>query len=163
MSTRARRAPMRALLLGALVAAVVLPGCRRVSQVVGNVLGGGGAGVVDAHTVYRMRPGCPSLAARTVSHGFTVLTPRAPLAVETSGVFEGPARLGESVFRYVPPREGATWDEARGPDIPVEVHAVDVELPDVRVWMDRLCGPLPAGEGDPGDDVPRVPVPPSRP
>jgi hypothetical protein len=142
-------------------ASVLLSGCSQVSGAVANVFGGGGENVVDAHTVYRLRPGCASLTARTLDHGFTILTPQDGGPFEISGLFEGPAREGESVFRYVPPGEGETWDTVRATDVFVEVHAVDVELPDVRVWMDRLCGPLPPGEGEPGQVLPRVPAAPA--
>lgn len=150
----------RVVVLGA--AALLVSGCGRVSAVVGSVLGGGPPDALDAHAVYRIRPGCPTLAARTVSHGFTILTPREGGPFEAAGVFEGPARVGESVFRYVPPEAGASWELARASaattEVSVAVAAVGVELPDVRQWMDRFCGALPPGEGEPGEEVPRVPA-----
>lgn len=164
MSTSTRpRFEYRGLILSAFVGvAVLVSGCGRVGAVVGSVLGAGPPDVLDAHTVYRMRPGCPTLAARTVSHGFTVLTPREGGPYDVAGVFEGPARVGESVFRYVPPEAGASWEIARAEattaEVSVAVAAVDVELPDVRQWLDRFCGALPPGEGEPGEEVPRVPA-----
>ena len=148
-----------------LVVCVFVGGCGRVGAAVGGVLGGSGPSVVDAHTVYRTRPGCATVAARTTAHGYTVLTPAGlaagGAAVETSGIFEGPARVGTSVFRYVPPTVGASWEAARDTSatvqVSVSVAAVDVELPDVRAWLDRLCGPVPPGEGEAGEAVPRVP------
>lgn len=153
--------------LAALVAlaAVGLTGCRSVGQAVGRVFGGGPANLLDAHAVYLQRPGCPTVAARTVRHGYSVLTPSdaegVPLVVEPSGLFEGPALVGTFVFRYVPPHVGETWDGAREAaettETRVAVAAVDVELPDVRAWLDRFCGPAPPGEGAPGETLPRVP------
>ena len=144
-----------------LVVCVLAGGCGRVGAAVGGVLGGSGPGVVDAHTVYRTRPGCATVAARTTAHGYTVLTPAGGTAVETSGIFEGPARVGTSVFRYVPPTVGASWEAARDTSatvqVSVNVAAVGVALPDVRTWLDQLCGPLPPGEGEAGEAVPRVP------
>jgi hypothetical protein len=146
-----------------LVALVLLgSGCGRVRQTVAGVLGGSGPGVVDAHAVYRLRPGCATVAARTVQHGYSILTPvtNAPVVAE-AGLFEGPALVGTYVFRYVPPTVGETWDAARSDSATVEtrvdVAAVDLDLPDVRVWLDRLCGPTPVGEGTPGEAIPRVP------
>lgn len=143
------------------LAAASLTGCRSVGQAVGRVFGGGPSNVLDAHAVTLQRPGCPTVVARTVRHGYSVLTPAEPLAVEPAGLFEGPALVGTFVFRYVPPGVGETWDGARAAaettEMRVAVAAVDVELPDVRVWLDRFCGPLPAGEGEPGEAIPRVP------
>ena len=134
-------------------------GCGRVGAAVGNVFGGAGPGVVDAHTVYRVRPGCATVAARTTAHGYTILTPAGGPVIETSGIFEGPARVGMSVFRYVPPTVGATWEAARDTSATVElsadVAAAGVELPDVRAWLDRFCGPNVPGEA--GEAIPRVP------
>ena len=146
-----------------LLALVVMPGCGRVRQTVAGVLGGSGPGVVDAHAVYRVRPGCATVAARTVSHGYSILTPAvAPVpAVAEAGLFEGPALVGTFVFRYVPPTVGETWETARADPATVEtrvnVAAVDLDLPDVRVWLDRLCGPMPADEGATGEALPRIP------
>ena len=144
-----------------------LTGCGRVGAAVTNVFGSGAPATVDAHSVYRMRPGCATVAARTIRHGFTVLTPRGGAPVELSGLFEGPARTGESVFRYVPPRVGETWEAARADDatteVSVDVAAVGLDIQDVRTWLDRLCGPLPPGEGEPGEAVPRVPASPPAP
>ncbi|HEX9951801.1 MAG TPA: hypothetical protein VGB53_08540 [Rubricoccaceae bacterium] len=146
-----------------LLALAVMPGCGRVRQTVAGVFGGSGPGVVDAHAVYRVRPGCATVAARTVQHGYSILTPAvAPVpAVAEAGLFEGPALVGTFVFRYVPPAVGETWDAARADSATVEtrvaVAAVDLDLPDVRVWLDRLCGPIPPGEGAPGEAIPRIP------
>ncbi len=152
----------------AVLAAVSLTGCGGVRQAVGRVLGGGPDTVVDAHAVTLLRPGCTTVAARTIRHGYSVLTPSAgtlsggtPLVVEPAGLFEGPALVGTFVFRYVPPHVGETWDEARAAaettETRVAVAAVDVELPDVRAYLDRFCGPAPPGEGETGEPIPRVP------
>ncbi len=151
---------MRQFLLAASLL-LTLPGCRSVSTAVGRVFGGGPANVLDAHSVTLQRPGCATVAARTVRHGYSILTPLDTLTVRPAGLFEGPALEGQFVFRYVPPGVGETWDAARAssatPELPVRVSAIDVELPDVRAWMDAACGPLPPGEGEPGEAIPRVP------
>ena len=93
------------------------------------------------------------VAARTIRHGYTVLTPdaRRRSRSRSPGLFEGPALVGTFVFRYVPPRVGETWDAAASrpatTETRVDVAAVDLDLPDVRTWLDRLCGALPAGRG----------------
>lgn len=158
--TKAARAA-RCARLGAVVLLLVsATGCGPVGAVVSNVLRSGPPAVVDAHTVYRQRPGCATLAARTTSHGYTILTPQEGGPYEISGIFEGPAREGESIFHYVPPALGASWEDAleTAVDVPVEVSAVDVELPDVRLYLDRFCGELPPGVDEAGDAVPRVPI-----
>ena len=85
-------------------------------------------GAVDAHVVYRLWPGCPTLLARTTEHGYTVMTPLDEVdpdgvrtafvgqTYEETGLFEGPVREGQSVFRYIPPAASETWD-AGGADV----------------------------------------------
>ncbi len=152
---------MRVACAALVLAAASLTGCRSVSTAVGRVFSSGPANLLDAHAVYLQRPGCPTVVARTHRHGYSVLTPTEPLAVEPAGLFEGPALVGTFVFRYVPPHVGQTWDSAREAaetaETRVSVAAVDVELPDVRAYLDRFCGPLPPGEGESGETIPRVP------
>lgn len=110
-------------------------------------------GAVDAHVVYRLRPDCATLVARTKDHGYTVMTPLdrvdvpqlsefVGLGVKETGVFEGPVREGRSVFRYVPPAESGRWGEG-GADVAVDVDAVRLDLPDAHARVVALCGPLP--------------------
>ena len=153
-----------ALAAAAALAALALSGCGRIGAA---VLGGPQGGPVDAHTVARTRAGCSAVGARTLDHGWTVLSPalapdRAAVVADSTGapvaggLFEGPVREGAAVFRYLAPGEGESWATARPTDVPVVVHAVRVDLPDVRVWLDRLCGPLVPGE--PGEaTIPRTP------
>ena len=142
-------------------------GCRTVVDTVAAVFGPGDVGgAVDAHVVYRLRPDCPALLARTISSGYTVLTPLgappaveglpefAGTAVEETGVFEGPVRTGEVVFRYVPPAESQTWDA--GPvDVVAEVDAVRLGLGEGRARLLALCGPEPSA---PDPTIPRLPA-----
>ena len=151
------------------LAACLLPlafsGCRTVVDTVAGVFGPGNVGeTVDAHVVYRLRPGCPALLARTLQNGYTVLAPRSTPDVpgleafvgrdiEETGVFEGPVRPGEVVFRYVPPAASSTWDA--GPvDVVADVDAVRLDLEAGHDRMVALCGPLPS-PADP--DVGRLP------
>ena len=124
-------------------------------------------GDVDAHVVYRLRPDCPTLVARTTEHGYTVMTPlervETPertafvgLVFEETGLFEGPVREGQSVFRYVPPAESATWGAGEEQEVVVEVEAVRLGLPEAHAVVVALCGP--PVEGEPGAEVPRVPA-----
>ena len=122
---------------------------------------------LDAHVVYRLRADCPSLLARTMRHGYTVMTPgQAPEGIENrdafvgtgfeeTGVFEGPVRQGEVVFRYIPPAQSAT---RRGApiDVVAVVDAVDLTLAEGRGRLDALCGPEVEGES-PDPAIPRVP------
>ncbi len=155
------------LLLLALVASA---GCRTVVDSVAGVFGPGDVGdVVDAHVVYRLRPDCKTLLARTISSGYTVLTPTGTLdeaagrasasasaPVEETGVFEGPVRTGEVVFRYVPPAASETW--ASGPvDMVAEVDAVRLTLEDGADRLLQLCGPLPE-PAVPDPTIPRIPA-----
>ena len=131
-----------------------------VGGAVRGLFAGPAVGAVDAHVVYRLRPDCPTLVARTTEHGYTVMTPlpdetgAVGLAVEETGLFEGPAREGQSVFRYIAPAASETWD-AGGTDVVVDVVAVGLDLPAAHDRVTALCGPL--VEGGPGADVPRVP------
>ena len=164
-STRRRARPLA--LLAVLVASGT--GCRTVVDSVAGVFAPGAqvGDAVDAHVVYRLRPGCPSLLARTVRHGYTVMTPgQAPEGIENreafvgegfeeTGVFEGPVRQGEVVFRYIPPAESAT---RRGDpiDVVATVDAVGLTLPQGRERLDALCGREVEGE-TPDPAIPRVP------
>ena len=99
-----------------------------------------------------------------MQNGYTVLSPRAvpdvegvdPLLgrdIEETGVFEGPVRAGEVVFRYIPPSASETWDA--GPvDVVADVDAVRLDLEGGHDRIVALCGPLPSA-ADP--DVPRLP------
>lgn len=133
-------------------------GCRTVVDTVAGVFGPGDVGgTVDAHVVYRLRADCPALLARTLSNGYTVLTPRETLGatgpvVEQTGVFEGPVRTGEVVFRYIMPEE----PEATEPiDIIADVDAVRLGIEAGQERIVALCGPLPATTTP--DDIPRIP------
>ncbi len=157
----------------------VLPGCRTVVDTVAGVFGPvvqiGDA--VDAHVVYRLRPDCPSLLARTMRHGYTVMTPGlAPEGIENreafvgtgfeeTGVFEGPVREGEVVFRYIPPAESATR-KGTPIDAVADVAAVGLTLEQGRDRLDALCGPEVDGaevdgaevDGEsPDSTIPRIP------
>ena len=154
------------LALAALVASG--PGCRTVVDSVAGVFGPGQVGdAVDAHVVYRLRPDCPTLLARSTRHGYTVLTPGpAPEGIEEreafvgtgfeeTGVFEGPVRTGDVVFRYVPPAASETW-RADPVDVAATVDSVELTLQQGRERLVALCGPL--VEGLPTDPVvPRLP------
>ncbi|WP_412062364.1 hypothetical protein [Rubrivirga sp. IMCC45206] len=163
----------RALRSAGLLAALLTgSGCSTVLDAAAGVFGPGEiGGAVDAHVVYRLRPDCPTLLARTMDHGYTVLRPLDAAtagipevpgfeggAIEESGVFEGPVRTGEVVFRYVPPAASQTW--ATGPvDVVADVDAVELDLPTAHRRMLQVCGPLPADTLlVPDPTIPRVPA-----
>lgn len=141
-------------------------GCRTVVDALAGVVGPDGGEVIDAHVVYRLRPDCPTLLARTVDNGYTILTPTGQLetvetvaalegeAFEETGLFEGPVRTGEVVFRYIPPAASETWD-ASPVDVLATVEAVRLDLETAHARMIEICGPL--MEGEPPDLVPRLP------
>lgn len=155
--------------LAACLVALSLSGCGSVLDAAASVLGPSGVGGdVDAHVVYRLRPDCPAVLARSLDNGYTVLTPRElaePVptvpefvgeSVEETGVFEGPVRTGEVVFRYVPPAQSETW--AAGPvDVVADVDAVRLTLTDGHERILALCGPLPEPV-TPDPTIPRVPA-----
>ncbi|MEM1117822.1 MAG: hypothetical protein AAGJ11_15025, partial [Bacteroidota bacterium] len=122
-------------------------GCTTVVDTLAGVFGPGNVGeTIDAHVVYRLRPDCETLLARTTANGYTLLTPveildgsgAANLATardafegqvyEETGLFEGPVRPGTVVFRYIPPAESESWT-ARSADVVATVEAVRLELP----------------------------------
>ena len=166
MSSPSRRPAVVGLLALAALAASG-SGCRTVVDGVAGVFGPGDVGeTLDAHVVYRLRPDCPALVAVTTRAGYTVLTPlralddvpQVPefegLGIEETGLFEGPVRTGEVVFRYVPPAASETW--TAGPrDVIAEVHAVRQSLPEAHAAIVARCGDLPEGPADPS--VPRIP------
>ena len=134
-------------------APTALGGCDALARL---VRGGPATGVVDAHVVYRLRPGCPALLARTLRNGYSVMTPldEGFEAVET-GLFEGPVREGQSVYRYYPPSQSQQWSDD-WTEVSVEVRSVQLPLAESRAVLDSICGPL--VEGEPSDDVPRLPA-----
>ncbi len=164
----ARRAAVALAGLAAVLASGT--GCRTVADAVAGVFGPGQVGeTIDAHVVYRLRPDCPTLLARTTAHGYTVLTPTSTLSAddvrqvpelvgvrfEESGLFEGPVRTGEVVFRYIPPAASETW--RAGPlDVVADVEAVRLDLRAARGQLVAICGVEPGTEtADP--TVPRIP------
>ncbi len=160
-----RRAPAL-VLLAALAASG--SGCRTVVDSVAGVFGPGQVGdAVDAHVIYRLRPDCPALLARSTRHGYTVLTPGEPpegidnreafvgSGLEETGVLEGPVRTGDVVFRYIPPAASSTWG-GDPIDVAATVDGVELTLEQGRGRLEALCGPL--VEGLPTDPVvPRLP------
>jgi hypothetical protein len=151
-----------------LAAAASGAGCTQAVNAVAGVFGPGGVGeTIDAHVVYRLRPDCPVLVARTTENGYTVLAPlrflEGPTArdaaefvgteIEETGLFEGPVRTGEVVFRYVPPVASETWDAPEA-DVVAEVEAVRLSLPEAHAHVVGRCGPPPT----PPADVPRTPA-----
>lgn len=164
----ARRTRRRILLpLVAFLSPLALTGCTTVVDTVAAVFGPGEVGgVVDAHVVYRLRDDCPALMARTINHGYTVLTPLGLLAdegdpipllapVEETGLFEGPVRTGQSIFRYIAPEDSDTW-AGEPVDIVAEVDAVRLDVDEAAARLVALCGPEPLPvPTDP--DVPRLP------
>jgi hypothetical protein len=148
---------------------VCAAGCGSVVDSVAGVFGPGTVGEdLDAHVVYRLRPDCPVLLARTLRHGYTVMTPGlAPEGIENrdafvgtgfeeTGVFEGPVRTGEVVFRYIPPADSGTRDSTPI-DVVADVDAVRLDLEAGRDRLDALCGPLIEGSL-PDPDIPRIPA-----
>ena len=149
---RATASPPLAFLLVLLAGSTGLAGCDALTRL---FRGGPAAGVVDAHVVYRLRPDCTTFLARTLRNGYTVMTPQddAFQAVETA-LFEGPVRVGQSIYRYYLPRDTETWSDD-WTEVSVDAQAVQLSLPDARAALDAICGPL--VEGEPSDDVPRLP------
>ena len=159
-----------ALLAGLALLASGAGGCRTIVDTVAGVISPGQVGeTIDAHVVYRLRPDCPTLLARTTAHGYTVMRPTRVLGDESvpqvpefvgvrfeeSGLFEGPVRTGEVVFRYIPPAESETW-QAGGLDVVAEVEAVRLDLESARARLVAQCGEDPGTETlDP--TVPRIP------
>jgi hypothetical protein len=111
----------------------------------GLLFQGPSGSVVDAHVIYRVTPDCAALVARSLRNGYTVMEfvemvpddADAPV-FEVSGVFEGPVREGESVFRYVSRDESATW-QGVSTQVVLNVHAIRLDLPTARARLDDLC------------------------
>lgn len=164
---RGQRALRTASLVPCTLALLSASGCTTVVDTVAAVFGPGEVGgVVDAHVVYRLRDDCPALLARTISHDYTVLTPLGLLAdegdpiplqapVEETGLFEGPVRTGQSIFRYIAPTDSDTW-AGEPVDIVAEVDAVRLDVGEAAARLVALCGPEPLPvPTDP--TVPRLP------
>ncbi|MEO0559833.1 MAG: hypothetical protein AAF170_16815 [Bacteroidota bacterium] len=130
---------------------MVLPGCNALA----TTFGGGPERTVDAHVIYRLRTDCSTLLARSLRNGYSVMTPlTAGFEAEETGLFEGPVREGQSIFRYYPPSESQQWSD-RWTEVSVDVQAVQLELRPAREALDAVCGPL--VEGEASDAIPRLP------
>ena len=130
---------------------MLLPGCSALA----NAFGGSPVRTVDAHVIYRMRPDCSTLLARTLRNGYSVMTPvTEAFAADETGLFEGPVREGQSIFRYYPPTESQQWSDD-WTEVSVEVHSVRLGIREAREALESICGPL--IEGEPSDAVPRLP------
>jgi hypothetical protein len=131
---------------------MALPGCNALARAIG---GGPARGTVDAHVIYRLRSDCSTLLARTLRNGYSVMTPLTDgFEGEETGLFEGPVREGQSIYRYYPPTESQQWSDD-WTEVSVDVHAVKLGLRPAREALDALCGPL--VEGEASDTVPRLP------
>ena len=131
---------------------MVLPGCNALARAIG---GSPARGVVDAHVIYRIRPDCSTLLARTLRNGYSVMTPLTDgFESEETGLFEGPVREGQSIFRYYPPTESQEWSDD-WTEVSVDVRSVKLSLPVARETLDAICGPQ--IEGEASDAVPRLP------
>ncbi len=131
---------------------MVLPGCNALARAIG---GGPARGAVDAHVIYRLRPDCTTLLARTLRNGYSVMTPLTDgFEGEETGLFEGPVREGQSIYRYYPPTESQQWSD-NWVQVSVAVRSVKLDLRTARDTLDAICGPL--VEGEASDSVPRLP------
>lgn len=102
---------------------------------------------VGAHMIVIAREGCQTAVARTYDRSFAVLSlAETSLFPQRGDLFEGPVRVGQSIFRFVPPDGMDSWRNAV--EVPVEVIAVDLTPEAAREAFNEACGPpapLPPG------------------
>ncbi|MFN3597855.1 MAG: hypothetical protein ACK41D_11360 [Rubricoccaceae bacterium] len=137
------------LLPGTLLPGTLLPGTLLLGTLLLGAAGCRGLGfapagtTLGAHMVTQARAGCAVVAARTFAEGgHALLTfPEAAAPPQPGDLFEGPVRVGPSVFRFVPADGMDAW--RNGEDVPAEVLAAGLSAEEARAAMDARCGPLP--------------------
>ena len=127
----------------ALLTALALAGCAGSAATEG----------AGAHVLFLVRPGCPTVVARTLAvapaRAFTVLTLDEPAFAPRAGdVLEGPARTGRSVFVYY--RDASLADRADGVSVAADVLSVGLDPAKAREYLDAECGDGGRGMEDEG-------------
>ncbi|MEL6616789.1 MAG: hypothetical protein AAFQ43_13685 [Bacteroidota bacterium] len=133
---------MRALALACLAAWMPLAGCSLISRSEGTT--------IAPHLVFLAPTGCEVALAKIHRGGYALITSLDDsYALRQGDVLEGPARVGESIFRRFPP-EARNSEWSQGIDVAIDVRATDLELSIARRQLDGIC--LVEGE-----ELPRLP------
>lgn len=111
---------------------LLLSGC-------GLKLFSGGEAQISVHSVYSTHPGCSAFVAQTLRQGLTLIeTSDAAYVPQRGDVFEGPARLGPSVFRMFDGVETRLREGGR--NVSLNVVAKNLALVDAREQLNAACG-----------------------
>ncbi len=93
---------------------------------------------IAAHTVFNTREECSAFVAQTLHEGMTLFENRDTNYEPASGdVFEGPARIGPSVFRLFDGSESRLQEGGRS--ISLNVLAMNLKSENARAQWDAAC------------------------
>lgn len=112
--------------------ALCLSGC-------GLTLFSSGQASIAAHSVFLTHPGCSTFVAQTLRQGMTLVeTTGDEYAPAPGDVFEGPARIGPSMFRLFDGTEARLAEGGRS--ISLNIVAKNLLPKDAREQLDSACG-----------------------
>lgn len=115
-----------------LIGGIAFSGC-------GLKLFGSSEASVAAHTVFYTSDGCSSFVAQTLREGLTLVKNHdRGYAPSPGDVFEGPARLGPSVFRLFDGTE--SYLKEGGRNISLTFVAMNLRPEDARAQLNAACG-----------------------
>ena len=115
-----------------LLLALCLSGC-------GLKLFSSGEASIAAHSVFLTHPECSTFVAQTLREGMTLVEISGDDYAPAPGdVFEGPARIGPSMFRLFDGTEARLADGGRS--ISLNIVAKNLSPEDAREQLDAACG-----------------------
>jgi len=104
----------------------------------GLTLFSSGQASIAAHSVFLTHPGCSTFAAQTLREGMTLVeTTGDDYAPAAGDVFEGPARIGPSMFRLFDGTEARLSDGGR--NISLTIVAKNLSPEDARRQLNATC------------------------
>jgi len=119
------------LILAVLSLSFVASGC-------GLSLFSSGEASIAAHSVFLLHEGCSTFVAQTLRQGMTLVETADAAYVPAQGdVFEGPARLGPSVFRLFDGTESRLREGGRS--VSLNIVAKNLSPEDARQQLDAAC------------------------
>ena len=98
-----------------------------------------GEASIAAHSVFLTHPGCSTFVAQTLREGMTLVeTTGDDYAPAAGDVFEGPARIGPSMFRLFDGTEARLAEGGRS--ISLTIVAKNLSPEDAREQLNEACG-----------------------
>lgn len=94
---------------------------------------------IAAHTVQFIHPGCSTFVAQTLREGLSLVEVQSSeYTPEQGDIFEGPPRVGPSMFRIFDGTESRLREGGRS--ISLNIIAKNLLPSEARTQLDRACG-----------------------